>query len=64
MMHNQTVCETSLKHCLLYSTQEFAETNCSLDTGRNLNVHNAFRKRLGCLVDVLCLFALRSASRG
>ena len=35
-----------------------------LDTGRKLNVHKTFRRRPGCLVNVLCTFNLRLVSRG
>ena len=33
-----------------------------VDTGRKLNVHNAFRRRPGRLLDVLCTFNLCPAS--
>ena len=34
------------------------------DTGRNLNVHKTFRRRPGCLLNVLCTFNLRPVSMG
>ena len=36
----------------------------SLDTGRKLNVHKTFRRRLGHLLNVLCTFSLRPVSTG
>ena len=35
-----------------------------VDTGRRLNVHEAFRKRPGRLLKVLCTFNLRPVSTG
>ena len=35
-----------------------------LDTGRKLNVHKTFRRRLGRLLNVLCTFNLRTVSTG
>ena len=35
-----------------------------VDTGHNLNVHKTFRRRPGCLLNVLCTFNLRSVSTG
>ena len=35
-----------------------------VDTGRKLNVHKTFRRRPGCLLNVLCTFNLRSVSTG
>ena len=35
---------------------------CPVDTGRKLNVHKTFRRRPGCLLDVLCTFNLRLVS--
>ena len=35
-----------------------------VDTGRNLNVYKAFRRRLGHLLNVLCTFNLRPVSTG
>ena len=35
-----------------------------LGTGRKLNVHKVFRRRLRRLLNVLCTFILRSVSRG
>ena len=35
-----------------------------VDTGRKLNVHEAFRKRPGRLLKVLCTFNLRPVSTG
>ena len=35
-----------------------------LGTGRKLNVHKTFRRRLGGLLNVLCTFNLRPVSRG
>ena len=35
-----------------------------LDTGRKLNAHKTFRRRLGLLLNVLCAFSLRLVSRG
>ena len=37
--------------------------NLLLDTGRKLNVHKTFRRRLRRLLSVLCTFSLRPASR-
>ena len=34
------------------------------DTGRNLNVHKTFRRRPGCLLNILCTFTLRPVSTG
>ena len=36
--------------------------NSPLDTGRKLNVHKTFRRRPGCLLNVLCTFNLRPVS--
>ena len=33
-----------------------------VDTGRKLNVHKTFRRRPGCLLNVLCTFNLRPVS--
>ena len=35
-----------------------------VNTGRKLNVHSAFRRRPGCLLNVLCTFNLRPVLRG
>ena len=35
-----------------------------VDTGRKLNVHKTFRRRLGRLLNVLCTFNLRPVSTG
>ena len=35
-----------------------------IDTGRKLNVHKTFRRRLGRLLNVLCTFSLRPVSSG
>ena len=35
-----------------------------VDRGRNLNVHETFRRRPGRLLNVLCTFSLRPVSRG
>ena len=35
-----------------------------VDTGRKLNVHKTFRRRLGRLLNVLCTFSLRPVSAG
>ena len=35
-----------------------------VDTGRKLNVHKTFRRRPGCLLNVLCTFNLRPVSTG
>ena len=35
---------------------------CPVDTGRKLNVHQTFRRRLGRLLNVLCTFNLRPVS--
>ena len=37
---------------------------CPVDTGRKLNVHKTFRRRPGCLLNVLCTFNLRPVSTG
>ena len=42
----------------------FANSSCSLDTGRKLNAHKTFRRRPGCLLNVLCTFNLHPVSRG
>ena len=34
------------------------------DTGRNLNVRKTFRRRPGCLQNVLCAFTLHPVSTG
>ena len=34
------------------------------DTGRKLNVHKTFRRRLGHFLNVLCTFNLRPVSMG
>ena len=36
----------------------------SIDTGRNLNVHNTIRRRPGRFLNVLCTFNLRPVSTG
>ena len=38
--------------------------NIPVDTGRKLNVHKTFRRRPGCLLNVLCTFNLRPVSTG
>ena len=35
-----------------------------VDTGRKLNVHKTFRRRPGCLLNVLCTFNLGPVSTG
>ena len=35
-----------------------------IDTGRDLNVHKTFNRRLGHLLNVLCTFSLRPVSTG
>ena len=35
-----------------------------VDTGRKLNVHKTFRRRPGCLLNVLCTFSLRPVPTG
>ena len=35
-----------------------------IDTGRRLNVHKTFRRRPGCLLNILCTFNLRPVSTG
>ena len=35
-----------------------------VDTGRKLNVHKTFRRRLGRLLNVLCTFNLRPVPAG
>ena len=42
----------------------FFHQNIPVDTGRNLNVHKTFRRRPGCLLNVLCTFNLRPVSTG
>ena len=38
--------------------------NYPVDTGRKLNVHKAFRRRPGRLLNVLCTFNLPCVSKG
>ena len=38
--------------------------NIPVDTGRKLNVHKTFRRRPGCLLNVLCTFNLRPVYTG
>ena len=38
--------------------------NYPVDTGRELNVHKAFRRRPGSLLNVLCTFNLHTVSTG
>ena len=40
------------------------EGNIPGDTGRKLNVHKTFRRRPGCLLNILCTFNLRHVSTG
>ena len=40
------------------------QTTFHVDTGRKLKVHKMFRRRLGCLQNVLCTFNLRPMSTG
>ena len=40
------------------------EERAPVDTGRKLNVHKTFRRRLGRLLKVLCRFNLRPVSTG
>ena len=35
-----------------------------VDTGRKLTIHKTFRRRPGCLLNVLCTFSFRSVSTG
>ena len=46
-----------------YSRRTYAFTD-PLDTGRKLNVHKTFRRRPGHLLNVFCMFNIRSVSRG
>ena len=47
----------------LFSSQKHKSTRSNpADTGRKLNVHKTFRKRLVRLLNVLCTFNLRSVS--
>ena len=39
-------------------------TATPVDTGRKLNVHKTFRRRHGCLLNVLCTFNLSPVSTG
>ena len=41
-----------------------ADHTTPVDTGRKLNVHKAFRRRPGRLLNVLCTFNLRLVSTG
>ena len=43
---------------------EFTESSNPVDTGRKLKVHKTFRRRPGCLLNVLCTFSLRPVSTG
>ena len=43
--------------------KKLSNTN-PVDTGRKLNVHKAFKRRPGCLLNVLCTFNLRPVSTG
>ena len=47
---------------LLQSEVGIAKWSTSVDTGRKLNVHKTFRRRLGRLLNVLCRFNLRPVS--
>ena len=38
--------------------------NCPVDTGQKLNVRKTFRRRPGCLLNVLCTFNSRPVSAG
>ena len=46
---------------IIYKTHKL---NNHVETERKLNVHKTFRRRLGCLLNVLCLFNLRHVSTG
>ena len=49
---------------LFKSENKFVEIFNPLDTGHKLNVHKAFRRCPGRLLNVLCAFNLRPVSRG
>ena len=40
------------------------DTGSKIDTGSKMNVHKTFRRRPGCLLNVLCMFSLRRLSTG
>ena len=48
----------------LFLYSYFAVTLFPVDTGRKLNVHKTFKRRLGRLLNVLCTFYLRPVSTG
>ena len=45
-----------------YTAQKMKFSINPIDTGRKLNVHKTFRRRPGCLLNVLCTFNLRPVS--
>ena len=49
---------------LAFHVLYFLKLNNPVDTGRKLNVHKTFRRRLGSLLNVLCTFNLRPVSTG
>ena len=48
----------------LSRTEVKSRSSVPVDTGRKLNVHTTFRRRLGRLLTVLCTFNLRPVSTG
>ena len=48
----------------VYSRNTCWHIICPVDTGRKLNVHKTFRRRLGRLLNVLCTSNLRPVSTG
>ena len=49
---------------MFYIRQNIIMVFFPVDTGRKLNVHKTFRRRLGRLLNVLCTFNLRPVSTG
>ena len=62
------LCENFLIGCVakVYSCETFYKDYIActfpVDTGRKLNVHKTFRRRPGCLLNVLCAFKLHPVS--
>ena len=44
--------------------RKYSSEQNSVDTGRKLNVHKMFRRRRGCLLNVLCTFNLLPVPTG
>ena len=63
-MFNQIIQIKSIKskNLDIKSDENLAQTRDPVDTGRKLNVHKKFGRRLGRLLNVLCTFNLRPVS--